>query len=170
MSLVGLEIESAMAFTPSGNFTLTQIDVALSFVIGTNSAMLSLNSDSGGLPDGVIESWTLTGLPVFGTTSNTVQTVIPVSSVSLISGTQYWLVASTIASNTWDAWNWNSIGSNGLVTANLGGGFHPPSTDTQGAFDVLGTPAVPEPTSIVLLATGLGVVVALRRHGFRSLK
>jgi hypothetical protein len=156
--------ENASAFTPSGNFTLTQIDVGIANDAGTNSVMLSLDSDSGGLPDGLIESWNLTGLPSFGSTSNTVQTVTPVSPVSLISGTQYWLVASPIASDTVDSWNRNSIGAFTPRALNTGSGFGSEGTELAPAFDVLGTP-VPEPSYIVLLATVLGVVgVALRRR------
>jgi hypothetical protein len=158
--------ESAMGFTPSGDFTLTQIDVGITYVFGTNSVMLSLNSDSSGLPDGVIESWTLTGLPPFGPTSNIVQTVMPVSPVSLLSGTQYWLVASPIASDTGSAWNINSIGSTGPFTQNFGSGFETPGIGAQGAFAVLGVPVPePNPTSLLLATVLLACLgVALRRR------
>ncbi len=162
-SLTGFLDEQAMAFTPSGNFTLSQIDVAIGHVSGTNSVMLSLNSDSGGLPGGAIESWTLTSLPQFGM-AGIFETVTPVSSVTLTSGTQYWVVASPIASDTWDAWNLNNTGSTNPAASNSGGGWA--TGETTSAFDVLGTPAgVPEPTSIVLLATVLGsLAFALRRR------
>src|SRR5262245_56352244 len=67
---------AAVAFTPDDDFTLTQIGVALFHITGTNSAMLSLDSSIGGLPDGTIESWSFIPLPPFG--SNTIlQTVTP---------------------------------------------------------------------------------------------
>jgi hypothetical protein len=44
-------IADAMAFVPAGNFDLTQIDVAIGLVSGTNFATLSLNSDARGVPE-----------------------------------------------------------------------------------------------------------------------
>src|SRR5438128_855967 len=85
----GQFVASAMSFTPAGTFVLTQIDVAVGFVSRTNSVALSLNSDSGGLPGGVIMNWTISGLPVFGTCC-TVDTVTPGSPVILTSGTRFW--------------------------------------------------------------------------------
>jgi hypothetical protein len=71
-----------MAFTPSGTYTLTQIDVAISLFSGTNSASLTVNSDSGGVPGGVLATWSLSSLPAFGTCC-TVETVTPSGSGSV---------------------------------------------------------------------------------------
>ena len=157
---LGNGIEQAMAFTPSSNFTLAQIDVGIGIVplSGINSVMLSLEGASGGLPDGTIESWTLIDLPEFGSTSNTVQTVNPAKPVSLVSGTEYWLVAS--ASNFEGAWNLNSSGSTGPVAIKRGssGWFLSGSALTQGAFAVQGHPVgvgVPEPATLGLMVLGL---------------
>jgi hypothetical protein len=60
-------ITPAMAFTPSGTYTLTQIDVAITFLAGTNSTSLTLNSDSSGVPGGVLATWALSSLPAVGT-------------------------------------------------------------------------------------------------------
>jgi len=159
----------AVAFTPDDDFTLTQIGVALTHFSGTNSAMLSLDSSSGGLPDGTIESWSLTGLPAG---SNTIlQTVTPDIPVSLVSGTQYWLVVSPIASDTNDIWNFSLTDTTSptAVSPNGGSSFFLTPASQRPAFAVLGNPVgseVPEPTSLVLLATGIvGIVgMALRRQ------
>jgi len=155
----------AVAFTPDDDFTLTQIGVALIHQpSGTNSAMLSLDSSSGGLPHGTIESWILTGLPRFG--NNTIlQTVTPDMPVSLVSGTQYWLVVSPIADDTIDVWNFSLTDTTSptAVSHNGGSSFSLTPLSRRPAFAVLGNPVgneVPEPTSLVLLAIGIvGMVI-----------
>jgi hypothetical protein len=128
--------------------------VAIGLVSGTNSASLTLNSDSGGAPGGVLATWSLSSLPAFGTCC-TVETVTPSGSIVLTSGTQYWLVASVIASDTWDAWNLNSTGATGFVWLSGSGSV---ADQTLGAFDVLGTPAVPEPSTVLFTAGGLALL------------
>jgi hypothetical protein len=84
-----------------------------------------------------------------------VETVTPSGSIVLTSGTQYWLVASVIASDTWDAWNLNSTGATGFVWLSGSGSV---ADQTLGAFDVLGTPAVPEPSTVLFTAGGLALL------------
>ena len=146
---------AGMAFTPSGSFTLTQIDVAINLVGGTNSASLTLNSDSSGAPGAVLATWSLSSLPAIGACC-TVETVTPSGSIVLASGTQYWLVASVIASDTWDAWMLNTTGATGFKWQN----GTTEADQTLGAFDVLGTPgaAVPEPSTVLLSAGGLALL------------
>jgi hypothetical protein len=150
--------QEANAFTPSGTFTLTQIDVAIDVVSGTNSASLTLNSDSGGLPGAVLETWSLPSLPGFPTCC-TVETVTPSGSpIVLTSGTQYWLVASPIASDTFAAWMVNSTSASGPRATNQGSGFSSDGVSALGAFDVLGTPGVPEPSTLLFTAGGLALL------------
>jgi hypothetical protein len=120
----GAPISEGMAFTPSGTYTLTQIDVAIS----------------------------LSSLPAYATCC-TVETVTPPGSIVLSSGTQYWLVASTIASDTMDVWNISSPSVFGLVWQTGFASF----SGTVGAFDVLGT-VVPEPSAVLLSAGGLALL------------
>src|SRR5689334_1555757 len=41
-------VAHAYAFTPSASFSLTELDIALSYVSGTNDGVVSLWTDSGG--------------------------------------------------------------------------------------------------------------------------
>ena len=158
----------AVGFTPSGNFTLTQIGVGLTYAFGGNSAILSLDSSSGGLPDGTIESWTVSGLPVFPNTT-ILQTVMPVSTVSLVSGTQYWIVVGPGANSTNAGWNRSLIDFTSPRAGSFNGGSSfVPASFPPGALEVLGNPVgneVPEPTSLVLVTIGIvGIEMALRRQ------
>jgi hypothetical protein len=163
--------EVAGAFTPAANFDLTQIDVAFdgSFTPpGTNGFNLSLNGDSGGVPGVTIEAWTgLTGATnlMGGNTYSVVESVFPAggTSVLLLTGQQYWIVASPADSNTFIGWVRNS-GTGGIYATNSGDGWHVNSTISSAlAFDVQGSP-VPEPRTLSLLVVGLlGMGYAAKR-------
>jgi hypothetical protein len=146
----------AMPFTPSGDYQLSQIDIALGFASGTNSAMVTLNSDSSGIPGGVLMTWNLSSLPAFGTCC-VVETLAPSSPLLLSSGTRYWVVANPGSSDTHDAWNFNDMGATGLVMLNNGNGFFIAPHSELGAFDVLAEVAtsVPEPPTALLTAGGI---------------
>lgn len=157
-SVIATQWWAANAFTPSGNFTLTQIDVAIGTVTGTNGVTLSLETDSAGQPSGtVLESWNVTNLPAFGSCCG-IETVTSGGGVVLSNGVQYWVVATPLGNDTWAAWNENSIGLQGLSESNNNGTGWQNFGNPEAAFDVLGTPvtnAVPEPATLLLLGTGL---------------
>ena len=174
--------ETAGAFTPAGNFNLTQVDVAIySGYSPTNTYgfTLSLDQDSGGVPGATIETWT--GLTAFSPsvgTSTVVQTVFAVGTVPLLAGNQYWIVASPAASTTFDFWaDTNSLlPSTGGRMAVCGGnsnggngGSACPSwrvdnlSNNDIAFDVQGT-ATPEPSTLFLTgASVLGAIIMRKR-------
>jgi len=150
---VGTPVAIAMPFTPAGTFTLTQIDVAIIHQMvpnsDINSVVLTLNSDSGGLPGAALMTWNLSGLPTSGVCC-TVTTVVPGSPVLLSAGVQYWLAATTASADNLEGWSVNIAGTIGPVAQNVGSGFAF-IIDPQPAFDVLGTPAqnpVPTITSL----------------------
>lgn len=134
----GGSFTSAMSFTPSSSAQVTQIDVALSHISGTNNATIELaRDDGGGIPGTVLGSWSVSGQPAFGTCCGltTVYTgVIPVGA-----GRTYWVVAiagPNGANDTDDRWNWNTTGA-------TGGDFYAPPNwymygNPTGAFDVIG--------------------------------
>jgi hypothetical protein len=143
----------ASQFTSGGNYSVTQIDVALGYIGGTNSITVSLFTDNNGSAGSLLQSWNVAAPGSFGAGAGQIATISGISGIDLVSGTSYWLEMS-VGSNSESAWYVNSTG----VT----GGFCDPlsncSTDTLGAFDIIGTPAaVPAP----IVGAGLpGLIVA----------
>ena len=146
----------AAAFTPSADFTLSQIDIALEYISGTNEASVTLVNDASGLPGfTALEWWDLTGLPGYSTTYSPTS-LLSSGGITLLSGTQYWVIAEPLSNDTYDLWSQNSQGGSGFAFYSGGSGwsYHQGTTP---AFDVLGTPLtqIPEPGSLALVATGL---------------
>src|SRR5580698_5201623 len=54
----------AEIFTSSGNFEVTQIDIGLVYQNGTNSAVVSLWTDSAGQPGTELGSWNASNFPI----------------------------------------------------------------------------------------------------------
>lgn len=73
---VGVLVETGIAFTPAEDFSLRQIDLALSYLSGTNAVVVTLNSDNSAAPDPVLLRWDVANLPAFGTCCVT-RTVTP---------------------------------------------------------------------------------------------
>jgi len=87
-----------------------------------------------------------------------------------VSGTNYFVVAQQSNQSTDEsAWQENSTSDTGTITYNLIGSNTGPWSATGGltlpAFEVDGTAAVPEPSSVLLLASLLaGIATAGRRR------
>ena len=77
------EVSTGASFTPSSTTTLASIDYASVLTSGTNSLIIRLLGDSGGLPDEstVLESWTSVAGP------SGVQTISSALKPTLVSGT-----------------------------------------------------------------------------------
>ena len=153
------------AFTPSASAFLAQIDVAILSITGTNSVQVTLNSDSAGSPGAALEGWTLINLQTVPNSCCGLETVLSTSPVFLAAGTQYWVGASAIASDTWAEFYLDSTSITGTRAFSINGGSFLLGPNTLGAFDVIG---VPEPGTFALAATGLALCLLLRRHPLRA--
>jgi hypothetical protein len=139
-------LTGAMQFTSGGNYSVTDIHLALGILCcGDGNVTVSLWTDAGGALGSQLGSWTVVAT-TYQSSGGSVVGVTGISGV-LLSSQPYWLVASPKDSfpvadpTTSVAWFGNSTG----VTGNLcytGSCFR----GGLNAFDVLGTPAaVPGP-------------------------
>ena len=169
----------AMPFTvPAGpGYSLTQIEIAMTWESGTNSTLLRLMTDSLGLPGSTLASWTFGPFPIFGTvtTIQPSQTISGITGITLSGGTTYWLAAFPGDSTTRAIWNLNNTLQTGNGAFSTDGGSTWPTgsdngyIDTLSAFAVLGDPVgVREPSTMLLLGTGLAGLLAIRRKAARS--
>ena len=97
----------AAAFTPYANRNVTKITVAAGFSQGTvNGVVLGLKDDNNGIPGKWLKSWTIYGLPRFGTCCALV-TGSDTAGIPVTGGQQYWVILKTDANqlDTVDAWN-----------------------------------------------------------------
>jgi hypothetical protein len=97
-------IETAVAFTPAANATVSEIDAAVGNISGTNGVLISVYSDASNSPGASLGDFSVSGLPVFGSCCELAIAKVK-KGVKLTAGTQYWLVFSTSnkQSNAFDA-------------------------------------------------------------------
>lgn len=129
----------ANGFTPTANYTVTEVQVGVTWVEGENSVILSLNEDNGGIPGKVLYITQFTNLPTFGTCC-TLQTAMLSPGVPVTKGTMYWVVLRTKSTNqgTWNVWNNDFNGAQGPFSNSTGHGWNKQSTQQLGGFGVFG--------------------------------
>ena len=125
-------------FTPKGNHLVQAIQVAATYVSGTNQMGLLLMTDANGIPGKVLHTWELSNLPDFGSCC-TLQTRVYETGIPVNGGTQYWVVLRTTSSgtDTYGVWDDNFAGTEGTWANNTGQGWHS-SFQTLAAMAVYG--------------------------------
>lgn len=148
----------AASFTGTGLY-LSEVDIATFYAAGTDSLVVKLLSSLGGVPNSsnVLEQWTINPptTPATSQLFNLTSTLNPF----LTSGATYWLAVFPGASDTHSGWMINTTGATGFdFSVDSGASWLVDATDSTGAFRILGTTAptaAPEPSSLLLLGTGL---------------
>ena len=155
----------AFAFTPVASYDFTQLDIALNYSSGTNSVTVELMSDSGGTPDAVLQSWSVSGLPAVGGCC-TLQILPGTGTIPLLAGTAYWVAVLPGGSDTLAGWNQSFPPEIGPAAVNFGAGWaNTGLPGISGAFEVQGTSSSPEPGTMFLVVAGL---FGIRHHAKRK--
>lgn len=157
----------ASPFTVSSTASLADVMVGLNNYAGNNSPVnLFIASNASGMPGSILGSLTQAGtIPPFG--SGTLTMFTPDSSLTLLSGTTYWLVAQETDSGTEQTWDYAYNDPTNNIAFNQLGSTSGPWTTFSGtdvAFRIDGQMGVPETGSSFLLL-GIG---ALAVAGFAA--
>jgi hypothetical protein len=163
----GDQLGEGDTFTPATTATLSTIEIALSCFQAAfcpSNFTVSLDSDNGDQPGATIESFTVLGssLGLLGV-NNAPIILTSILHPTLVSGTQYWLAVIAPLTDT-VVWNSNSTGDTSDQALSIDGGatWFSPSGQTPGAYEIDGASSIPEPGTLLLLATG-GVLIGLKR-------
>jgi hypothetical protein len=133
----------------------------------TNAIQATIYADNGGLPGTVLYTGAeIDGLLVLKLAANVNDQDLIIQAVNqpvyLTAGSLYWLGLDNVSDSSDITWGNNSEGINGLAALNQSGSWAS-THKTQGAFEIDGTIAAPEPVSMGLFVSGVSALVLLRR-------
>ncbi len=149
---------TAFEFTAAQTETLSSVEVAVGAFASGVTGVAYLTTDIGGFPGLTLSSWAF-AVPVTSQGSIVTldyPTIEP--AVTLTQGTPYWIYLDDRTSANY-AWFGNSTGYTGPTAGYYGGQWHAISYGSPAAFQINGS-AVPEPSSIAILALGCAILAA----------
>lgn len=152
------------SFAPAADVTFDAVEVALTWITGTNAATISLMSDLGGHPGTVLESFQFADLPQIGTTNTELALGDSSHHPVLHGGSQYWIVA-TADGDAFMGWAWNNTAQFGRSIRINDQPWRADPSFASAAFRVRGSQlqtVVPEPTPLLLAGPALIGFIARR--------
>ena len=129
----------ANGFRPKADHTVTEIRVGATYVSGGNALVVSLNANNKDRPGKALHTWHFTNLPNFGTCC-TLQVGKLTTGIPVKKGKLYWVALRPKKQfhDTFDVWNLDFSGEQGLWSNNIGSGWEPASRQQLNAFGVFG--------------------------------
>jgi len=161
---VGQTVAEEFTISGIGPTPVSEIELAVSNIIGLDTFYAGIFSDNGGVPGTEVPDalWDLSTNIGSGTCCNLV--AIDVTGVTLTPGVEYFLVLGpqSNSDSSWNGWNLNSQGATGvsLVSDNGGTTWTGAQTTTLAAFAILS----PEPGSWLMIAFGAAAIITRARY------
>jgi hypothetical protein len=168
----GTSYTTASLFTVvgSGSLAVTEIDLAVTLASGPGTFYASIWTDNSGTPGTEVDSWSpLSTSTVFGSSNSSLVSITNITGLDLTGGTKYFMVLGPLSTSddSYNVWNEDSAGVDGLVLSSSNGGGSWTSLGTSnplGAFDILSDPSAPEPATWFMLAAGIAAIAMRARY------
>jgi hypothetical protein len=96
-------VEQAESFVATKNLFFDKLELPMTFLFsGSSSVIVNLMSDAGGHPGTILESFAVSGAPLFP--SSAIETLTSTTHTPLKKGTKYWVVVAPAEEDTAVGW------------------------------------------------------------------